>query len=217
MADKEEKTTPTDVSEFDREQLRFFLGDSDMASTLVELNPSLAWLPILAEMNLLQNDAALALWVEQNFASLDAVREVVANIRFFRAESARILEHRLNNQRDRLQPLLAKCWQLIIRHIRNEQPGTLQSGWFQVLPQLKRNQCGSLASLWGAIFSTRRRSGLGNPRLAETTALGSYGVGSSRMTLPHFRLQDISCGRAASAATVISGRRGIGDSCLNLR
>jgi hypothetical protein len=138
MMDTEGKRTPTDVSEFDREQLRFFLSGTDMARTLVELNPSLAWLPILAEMNLLQNDAALALWVEQNFASLDAVSEVVANIRFFRAESARMLEYRLNNQRDRLDPLLAKCWQLIIRHIRNEQPGALQSAWFQLLPQLKR-------------------------------------------------------------------------------
>jgi hypothetical protein len=138
MAEKAQKTTPKDVSEFEREQLRFFLGSSDMASTLTELNPSLAWLPILAEMNLLQNDAALPLWVEQNFASLDAVREVVANIHFFRAESATILEYRLNRQRDRLEPLLTKCWQLIIRHIRNKQHGTLRSEWFEVLPRLKR-------------------------------------------------------------------------------
>ena len=138
MAEKAEKITPKDVSEFEREQLRFFLGSSDMASTLVELNPSLAWLPILAEMKLLQNDAALPLWVEQNFASLDAVREVVANIRFFKGESATILEYRLNGQRDRLEPLLTKCWQLIIRHIRNKQHGTLRNEWFVVLPQLKR-------------------------------------------------------------------------------
>ena len=39
-----EKTTPKDVSEFHREQLRFFLGGSNIAETLVELNPSLAWL-----------------------------------------------------------------------------------------------------------------------------------------------------------------------------
>src|ERR1700730_1028476 len=138
MARKTEKTTPTDVSEFDREQLRFFLGSSDMASTLTELNPSLAWLPILAEMRLLQNDAALPLWVQQNFASFDAVREVVANIHFFNGESATILEDRLNNQRSVLRPLLTKCWQLIIRHIRNKHYGTLQHEWLKVLPRLKR-------------------------------------------------------------------------------
>jgi hypothetical protein len=138
MVEHTEKTTPKDVSEFEREQLSFFLSSSDMASTLTELNPSLAWLPILAEMNLLQTDAALPLWVEQNFASLDAVREVVANLHFFKLESAAILEHRLNSQRDRLDFLPAKCWELIIRHIRNNPHGRLQSEWFQLLPRLKR-------------------------------------------------------------------------------
>jgi hypothetical protein len=138
MVETTQKTTPIDVSEFEREQLRFFLGNNDMGSILSEMNPSLAWLPILAEMNLLQNDAALPLWVERNFNSLDAVREVVANIRFFKTESARILEYRLNDQRDKVEPLLAKCWQLIIRHIRNAQYGALQNEWFEVLPRMKR-------------------------------------------------------------------------------
>jgi hypothetical protein len=133
-----ENATPIDVSEYEREQLRFFLANSDMATLLSEMNPSLAWLPILAEMNLLQNDAALPLWVERNFNNVDAVREVVANIRFFKAESARILGFRLNDQRDKIDPLLAKCWQLIVRHIRNAQPGLVQNEWFEVLPRVKR-------------------------------------------------------------------------------
>jgi hypothetical protein len=138
MVETTEKTTPIDVSEFEREQLRFFLGNSDMTSLLGEMNPSLAWLPILAEMNLLHNDAALPLWVERNFNSLDAVREVVVNIHFFKIESARILGYRLNDQRDKIEPLLAKCWQLIIRHIRNVQSGLVQNEWFEVLPRVKR-------------------------------------------------------------------------------
>jgi hypothetical protein len=138
MEDTTENATPIDVSEFEREQLRFFLGNSDMASLLSEMNPSLAWLPILAEMNLLQNDAALPLWVERNFNNVDAVREVVANIRFFKAESARILGYRLNGQRDKIEPLLAKCWHLIIRHIRNAQPGLVQNEWIELLPRVKR-------------------------------------------------------------------------------
>jgi hypothetical protein len=143
VTENTEKTTPEDVSEFERQQLRFFLGSSDMVSILTEVNPSLAWLSGLAEMNLLQDDAALALWVERNFDSLDAVREVVANIRFFKAESATFLEHRLNDCSDRLEPLLLKCWRLIIRHIRNEQHGTLRGEWFDVLPRLRRSD-GSL-------------------------------------------------------------------------
>ena len=66
------------------------------------------------------------------------MREVVANIHFFNGESATILEDRLNSQRSILQPLLTKCWQLIIRHIRNKHYGTLQHEWFKVLPRLKR-------------------------------------------------------------------------------
>ena len=82
------KVTPNDVTELEREQLRFLLSGSDMAQALVELNPSLSWLPTLYEMNLLKDDVAVAMWVEQNFDSTDAVREVVANLRFFREESA---------------------------------------------------------------------------------------------------------------------------------
>jgi hypothetical protein len=132
------KLTPADVSEFEREQLRFFLSNSDVASVLSEINPSFAWLPLLAELNLLQDDSVLPTWVERNFASLDAVHEVVDNIHFFKAKVARILETRLNAKRETLTPLLTRCWQLIIRHIRNAGRGILQSEWFEVLPRLTR-------------------------------------------------------------------------------
>jgi hypothetical protein len=130
--------TPEDVSEFERDQLRFFLGGTDMAHTLAELNPSLAWLPILADMDLLQNDAALPLWVEQNFDSLEAIREVGKNLRFFKVESANLLHHRLAARRESLSPLQAKCWQLIIRHIRNAPRATWQNEWYEILPRLKK-------------------------------------------------------------------------------
>src|SRR5260370_16466521 len=120
------KTTPMDVSEFERDQLRFFLGNTDMASTLAELNPSLAWLPILAEMNLLQNDATLPLWVEQNFESLEAIREVVKNLRFFMAQSAAILHHRLAPKRATLPPRQAQCWQLVLWPVRKSPPAAWQ-------------------------------------------------------------------------------------------
>lgn len=43
------KRTPEDVTEFEREQLRFFLAGDDLATTLATINPSLAWLPVLSE------------------------------------------------------------------------------------------------------------------------------------------------------------------------
>ena len=130
------KVTPNDVTELEREQLRFLLSGSDMAQALVELNPSLSWLPTLYEMNLLKDDVAVAMWVEQNFDSTDAVREVVANLRFFREESADILQFRLDKKRNELPVLLVKCWQLIIRHIRNTRRDFVYREWFEILPRL---------------------------------------------------------------------------------
>jgi len=134
------KVTPNDVSGFEREQLRFLLSGSDMAQALVELNPSLSWLPTLYEMNLLKDDAAVAVWVEQNFDSTEAIREVVENIRFFRQESADVLEYGLDRRRNDLPPLLVKCWQLIIRHIRNSRNNVPYREWFEILPRLRKGE-----------------------------------------------------------------------------
>ena len=91
----QEEETPRDVIEFEREQLRFFLTRDDLASTLAEINPSIAWLPWLAEMKLLQPGTQLAPWIEKNFAELDGVRDVAANIHYFDSETAELLQYAL--------------------------------------------------------------------------------------------------------------------------
>lgn len=63
---------------------------------LSEFNPSLAWLPLLSEMKLIQSERQLIAWIERNFADVDAVRDVVANIQFFGRETADFPEFRLN-------------------------------------------------------------------------------------------------------------------------
>ena len=143
MSDKvkphlDRKRTPNDATAFEREQLRFFLSDGDVAATLSEVNPSLSWLPLLSEMKLIQSETQLIAWIEQNFADEDAVRDVVANIRFFGPDTANFLEHRLNGPAGNLPPLLAKSWSLIIRHMRSAKRGLLQSEWFELAPQLRR-------------------------------------------------------------------------------
>lgn len=138
MVETTKKVTPADVSEFERDRLRFFLTGDDALTNLMEINPSLAWLPFLAEMKVLQNDAVLPAWVERNFGDLEAVREVIENLRFFNADAARILKYRLEAKRNSLDPLLASCWQLIIRHIENDQEGRNYSQWFGLLPRLKQ-------------------------------------------------------------------------------
>jgi hypothetical protein len=133
----QKKKTPNDATEFEREQLRFFLTRDDLAATLTEINPSIAWLPLLAEMKLIGPETQLAPWLERNFADPDAVREVAANIRFFVPETAELLEFRLNHQLDRLTPLLEKCWRLIIRYMRTARRGVLQADWFEIAPRIK--------------------------------------------------------------------------------
>ncbi|MCK1698772.1 hypothetical protein [Bradyrhizobium sp. 144] len=132
------KKTPADATPFEREQLRFFLSGGDLAATLSEFNPSLAWLPLLSEMKLIQSERQLIAWVERNFADVDAVRDVVANIQFFGRETADFLEFRLNTQSSSLPPLLVKSWALIIRHMRTAKAGFAQNEWFEIAPQLKR-------------------------------------------------------------------------------
>ncbi|GLR89790.1 hypothetical protein [Bradyrhizobium iriomotense] len=137
MVEATKKITPADVSEFERDRLRFFLTGDDALTNLTEINPSLAWLPLLAEMKVFQNDTVLPAWIERNFADIEAVREVVNNLRFFDAEAARILKYRLEAQRGKLDPLLVKCWQLIIRHIENDHQGRTYGQWFGLLPRLR--------------------------------------------------------------------------------
>ncbi len=128
------KKTPADATPFERDQLRFFLSEGDLAATLSEVNPSLAWLPVLSEMQLIQSETQLIAWIERNFGDADAVRDVVANIHFFGPETANFLEYRLNAQAENLPPLLAKSWALIIRHMRTSKGGLAHNGWFDIVP-----------------------------------------------------------------------------------
>jgi hypothetical protein len=134
------RRTPEDSSELEREQLRFFLSHGDLATLLSTLNPSLAWLPFLSEAKLVQNDRQLTGWIERNFQDAQAVKDVVANLRFFGAEAADILEFRLNRQADTLEPLLLKSWRLIIRHMRTARRGLLRNDWYEIAPRLRRGE-----------------------------------------------------------------------------
>lgn len=134
------KKTPADASEFEREQLRFLLSGDDVAVTLARINPSLAWLPILWEMGLIKDERQLVAWIERNLASADAVREVVANLKFFGPETANFLQLRLTSEGSKLPPLLARCWKFIIRHMRSAKRGLAHNEWFDLLPELRRGE-----------------------------------------------------------------------------
>src|SRR6185312_5022862 len=94
------RKTPGNATDFEREQLRYFLSQGDLAATLATLNPSLAWLPFLSQMKLIQNERQLASWIERNFFDVQAVRDVVANLRFFGSDIATLLDHSLTIQAD---------------------------------------------------------------------------------------------------------------------
>lgn len=133
------RKTPSDVTAFEREQLRFFLSKGDVGATLTEINPSLAWLPVLFDLKLIDRTTQLAAWIEKNFADPDAVRDVAANIHFFTPETADLLEFRLQ-QTAGLPKLLADSWWLIIRHMRTYRRGLLGSEWFDIEARIKRGE-----------------------------------------------------------------------------
>lgn len=134
------KKTPSDATEFEREQLRFLLSGDDVAVMLAEINPSLAWLPVLWEMGLIQNERQLLAWIERNLASTDAVREVVANLKFFGPETGSLLQVRLNSEASKLPPLLTQSWKLIIRHMRAAKRDLAHNDWFDLQPELRRGE-----------------------------------------------------------------------------
>jgi hypothetical protein len=75
----------------------------------------------------IQSERQLITWIECNFADVDAVRDVVANIQLFGRETADFLEFRLNAQTANLPPLLVKSWALIVRHMRTGKVGFAQN------------------------------------------------------------------------------------------
>ena len=134
------KRTPSDATDFERDQLRFLLSGSDVSSALATVNPSLAWLPVIQEMRVLKNENELIGWIERNFSDPDAVKDVVANLHFFGPEAASLIEARLNKHVDSLPTLLVTCWRLIIRHIRESKRGRLHNDWYEVEPQIRQGQ-----------------------------------------------------------------------------
>jgi hypothetical protein len=137
---QQRKKTPNEASDFEREQLRFLLSGDDVATTLAAVNPSLAWLPILQQMRVVRGENQLVDWIERNFSDTQAIRDVVANIRFFGPETASFLEYRLNRQAEKLPPLLLKCWRLIVRYMKSAKYGALQNEWFEIQPQVLRGE-----------------------------------------------------------------------------
>src|SRR3546814_15286346 len=112
---------------------------SDVCSSDLELNPSLAWLPVLAELRLIDVNTRLAPWIEKNFSYYHAVSEVAANLHFFSPETADLLDFRLSRTAD-LPPLLLTSWRLIIRFMRNSRRIGLRSEWYDIAPRIKSGE-----------------------------------------------------------------------------
>ena len=134
------KKTPENATELEREQLRFLLGkEADISALLVELNPSLAWLPFIAQLNVPNRDRQLAIWVQQNLAEQDAVSEVAANIRLFGSEAASIIELGLERAPE-LSNLLIKCWRLIVRHMKKPKDLWSINNWYEIAARVRRGE-----------------------------------------------------------------------------
>ncbi|MGQ0552998.1 MAG: SIR2 family protein [Planctomycetota bacterium] len=128
---------PDHTDDFEREQAKFFLGAPECADSLADMNPSLAWLPLLAKWQAIGlDDPRLASWIERRFVDVDAVSDVVAGIGMLRQETARLLGNALQRRERDLPAVLAKSWRLIIRHCETTPIGLAHYAWFEIKPRV---------------------------------------------------------------------------------
>jgi hypothetical protein len=158
------RKTPAEATEFEREQLRFFLASEDVAQILEMLNPSLAWLPELQKLGVPMTHHQRAAWIERNFNDVQAIREVAANMRFFNEESGRLLEERLNRRAESVPTLLLKSWRLLIQAMKLERTDKYFD-WFQLAPAIRggdvsRYVCERLAEIVRPKLRIEMRSSL---------------------------------------------------------
>ncbi len=131
--------SPDATTELERDQARFFLEMEDLAATLADVNPPLAWMPILAGWKLTGfDDRRLMPWVERNLSEVQAVCDVVANIRLLGPDAAELLEYRLLGREAQLPSVLAQSWRLVIRHLRSTKRGLPRFEWLDLQPRIRR-------------------------------------------------------------------------------
>ena len=107
------RKTPADATEFEREQLRFFLGDKNFARDSANAEPVARVAAGAEEVGGVDyRPPELAAWIEPNFNDLQAIGEVAANMLFFNEDSGRLLEEGLNRKANSLPPLVLKSWRL---------------------------------------------------------------------------------------------------------
>lgn len=132
---------PKDITNFEQEQVRFFLEMERIGQTLLEVNPSLTWMPVVAAWRASGvNQRILAAWIQRNFSEARAVRDVVTNLNLLEPEAANFLENHLRRRQDDLPIVLTQSWRLIIRHIRSASRGLSRSDWFELKPRLRRGE-----------------------------------------------------------------------------
>lgn len=133
------KKSPDDATDFDRSQLASLQGRGNAPALLIEVNPSLVWLPQLIDIKMIQfDDRWLGAWIRQNIQEPRSVREVVAHLGMFGPSVADVLSHGLEQFKGELSPLLRKSWLLLVRHMRRVRLSPA-SGWYDLLPVLKRH------------------------------------------------------------------------------
>ena len=133
--------SPEETTDFEREQLRFFISVEELPANLAVVNPSLAWLPALAQLDLIRFDEQrLGSWLAAKFAEPQAVRDVAAHIHMFGPDVAETLEFQLNDRRSELPDWLVKSWRLMIRVMHGTRRGLGGRDWSDIEPRLRQGE-----------------------------------------------------------------------------
>lgn len=132
------RKTLAEATDFEREQLRFFLSQPvDVATALATLNPSLTWLRFFVEAKLAKDGGPVAAWIARNFSSIEAVHEVVENLHLLGPETAEVLRRHLDHHSEPLPPVMQKAWALLIESMRANSGANPLSGWYEIAPRIR--------------------------------------------------------------------------------
>ena len=111
------KKSPNEVSEVEKDQLRFLIDYIEINELLERLNPSLSWLPFFCELKKHKPEIEIENWVSKNFNDYHSLKTVVKNLHLFTSDSAILLKNNLNRTSD-LNIGIKECWHYIVKFLK---------------------------------------------------------------------------------------------------
>ena len=127
-----------EVSDIEKDQLRFLFEYVDINELLETLNPSLSWIPFFLELKRKKPALNLESWISNNFEDYNSLATVVDNLQFFTNDSAKPLAKYLE-ENSNLSRGIKECWHFIIKCLDQLPADPFKREQFDVERLLRKN------------------------------------------------------------------------------